>query len=364
MLDRLEAVRGDPGFDTEFSDKVYDYELFDDPPPVGPEQDVGSISYTNGQTSRLMVPPAVGPTYQVSINNQQQVNGLHIPSHRPIYSYQTLESIPATPKRRNTMFAQYMEIVRNRYYGSHHPRTPNYYIKETLIALATFGYGNEVVDADPESLEVFEQFQEILRKVLPPSLGFLRLSVRLPELILVTTSGNFSLDAASGGVASLVDMAWQIFTYPEGDGEFVVTLDEPENHLHPELQRTVLRGFLDAFPRVQFICATHNPFIVGSVPASNVFVLRYDELRRVYSELLVTIDRSGSSNEILRDVLGIDSASPLWVEDRLNQVEKEFRDKELSRASLEELRERMKELGLERFVPAILANIAEKRLSQ
>jgi hypothetical protein len=255
----------------------------------------------------------------------------------------------------------YTEIVRTRYYGGHHQRTPNYYMKETLIALAAFGYGNDVIDPDLESLATFSGFQDVLRKILPPSLGFLRLTIRLPEVVLVTRSGDFSLDAVSGGIASIVDLAWQVFMYASSDTPFAVTIDEPENHLHPELQRTLLGTFLLAFPNVQFICATHNPFIVTSVPDSHTYALRYGPDHRVRSELLTAIDRSGSSNETLRDVLGLPSSSPTWVEQRIKEVEVSLSDRELTEDLITELQNRLQDLGLDRFIPAALARLARRR---
>ena len=236
-------------------------------------------------------------------------------------------------------------------------------MKETLIALATFGYGNAVIDKDEESQATFEGFQAILATILPPSLGFVRLAIRLPEVVLVTRSGDFSLDAVSGGISSLVDLAWQIFMYASSDMPFAVTIDEPENHLHPELQRTVLATLLRAFPHVQFICASHNPFIVTSVPESNVYALRYGDDHRVRSELLGSADRSGSSNEVLRDVLGLPSSSPTWVEKKLGEVEAELRSKELTQALVNELEARLKAEGLERFVPISLSRLVEGKLS-
>ena len=52
-------------------------------------------------------------------------------------------------------------------------------------------------------------------------------------------------------------------------------MDEPENHLHPSLQRSVIPGLLDAYPQAQFVVATHNPFVVTSVRDSNVVVLGF-----------------------------------------------------------------------------------------
>ena len=58
---------------------------------------------------------------------------------------------------------------------------------------------------------------------------------------------------------------------------FLVLLDEPENHLHPELQKSFLGNLIKAFPNVQFIVATHNPFMITSQKDSNVYVLDYND---------------------------------------------------------------------------------------
>jgi AAA domain, putative AbiEii toxin, Type IV TA system/AAA domain len=332
--------------------------------PAGVDQDIGTLTYANGQTARLTVPPTVGPQFNVNISNQQAQKGLHIPSHRPTYSYQPVTSIPTAPRRRNETFTQYSNLVRTWYYGGHQPHGPSHYLKETLIALAAFGYGNEVIDKNAESLAIFQGFEKVLRTVLPPSLGFERLAIRLPEVVLITRSGDFSLDAVSGGISSLIDLAWQVFMFGSSDTPFAVTIDEPENHLHPELQRTVLGTFLSAFPNVQFICATHNPFIVTSVPDSHTYVLRYGADHKVRSELLTSLDRSGSSNETLRDVLGLPSSSPTWVEQKLSETADLLSSQELTPELVAELQKRLRALGLERFIPVALADLAKERLSR
>lgn len=327
--------------------------------PPNQQFGIGELTYWNGAKSSLSVPSDQQPVYQVNIANQKEVKGLHIPSHRPIYSYQTVENIPTVPRKRDEAFRTYSEMVRSRFYGGHHQRTPNYFMKETLIALATFGYGNQVIEADLDSQNVFEGFQEILRKVLPKGLGFQRIAVRLPDIVLVTRSGDFSLDSVSGGVAAVIDLAWQIFMYAPTGTQFAVTIDEPENHLHPELQRSVLRSFVDAFPDVQFLVTTHSPFIVTSVPESAIFALRYNSSNRVYSEKLSSLETSGTSNEILRDVLGLSSSSPMWVEEKLTAIQSEFKDDEVTPGMLEKLRIQLKSAGLEKFVPDILAKLVE-----
>ena len=129
---------------------------------------------------------------------------------------------------------------------------------------------------------------------------------------------HFSLDAASGGIAALMDVAWQIYMRSRSDETFTVLIDEPENHLDPSLQRSILPGLLTAFPQVQFIVATHNPFVVTSVRDSNVLVLNFVD-GSVVSTKLDDVDRSATANKVLTDVLGVPFPVPLWVEDEVRE---------------------------------------------
>ena len=45
----------------------------------------------------------------------------------------------------------------------------------------------------------------------------------------------------------------------------VVLVDELDVHLHPKWQRSVVENLRGLFPRIQFICTTHSPFIVQSL---------------------------------------------------------------------------------------------------
>src|SRR5690606_18382237 len=112
---------------------------------------------------------------------------------------------------------------------------PFYKMKEYLIAMATFGAGNQYATPILELLSAYQGFVEVLRLVLPDSLGFRDLSIRTPEIVVVTDSGDFLLDEASGGLMVLVDLCWRLHLYSLGRDRFVVAMDEPENHLHPSM---------------------------------------------------------------------------------------------------------------------------------
>jgi len=323
---------------------------------------IGQITYKDSQEASLSI-PANEQTFIIEIQPLQPVKGLHIPSHRPVYTYQHVPTIPTQPITREQAFSNYFSQVQSRYMGQG-GRNVNFVIKETLLALATFGYGNEVVVANYQARELFEQFQWILKKVLPPKLGFEKIQIEMPEVLLMTKSGNFSLDGVSGGIASIIDMAWQIFMYSGDKDRFVVTIDEPENHLHPELQQTILVGLLEAFPQVQFIVATHNPFIISSVPDSKVYVLDYNSNNKVQSKYLDFVNKSGTANEILRDVLGLPFTLPIWAEKRVESIIRKYSQMKISEASLSQLRAELADIGLEKLIPDAIAKIVEGQQGQ
>lgn len=316
--------------------------------------EIGTIEYAEHPSARLTVPRDVDQTFQVKISPMPGLSGVYVPSHRPLYLHHPVENIPTKVDARKQIFDLYMAEVRNQWAVNRRVKSPSFMLKQSLISLATFSYETEAIAANPEAREAFEGFQEILAVVLPATLGFKQLRVKVPDVILETSTGDFSLDAVSGGVSALIDVAWQVFLYSSLFDEFVVVIDEPEAHLHPALQQSVLPNLLEAFPTAQFIVASHNPFVVTSAQDSAVYVLRYDQQEKVNSFLLGEVNKAGSANEILRDVLGVQSTSAQWVDDELKRVLAAFADADLTEESLERLRQDLNRLGLGRFLPQAL----------
>ena len=319
---------------------------------------IGNIRYTNGSEATIGVNEQVSESFQVNLANQQPVEGVFLPSHRPVYSYQRVTQIPATLDTREQLFSQFYSNLRGMYQPGPRYESPSYRLKSSLISLAVFGYGNQAVDPNAEAVSTFEGFEKILKTILPSRLGFRRLIIRMPEVVLECDSGEFSLDAASGGVAALIDIAWQLYMKSLVTPEFVAVIDEPENHLHPEMQRAIMPGLLEAFPKLQFIVATHNPFVVTSVEDSTVVVLDYQE-NRVVSHRIVEVDRAASANQVLTDVLGLQAPIPLWVQRRLDEIVSQFADRELTALALTELRSQMGDIGLGRMFPQVINRLVE-----
>ena len=334
---------------------------------------VGSIGYTNGVESQLQVPAQSSVEYQVGIANQQPVDGIHIDSHAPISHFQQVGQIPTTIINASTAFHNYNNEVLNKYQGGHTGFSPAYRMKEAIIAMAMFGEGNTHVEGNIDVLEAYRGFVEALRKMLPESLGFIDLSVRPPEVVLTTKSGEFLFDSASGGVMTIIDLTWRLHMFSLMHDQFVVTFDEPENHLHPTMQRSLMRRLLNAFPQAQFIIATHSPFMVSSVRDSNVYVLRYlstetgeleggekvmpSDTSRVVSLKLDTINKAGNASEILREVLGVPATIPEWVEEGLADVVTRYREREITRDTLADLRAELSQLGYDDLYPEALVSL-------
>ena len=317
--------------------------------------DVGKLTYDDGTVATLQA-PTEGASFQVTIHGSKTVRGIYITSHRPVYTYQAVTEIPTEVQVGDQLFSQYLNTIRQYYQPNARIQSPSHRLKAALISLANFGYGNQVVAPNHEARETFEGFSEVLSRVLPPDLDFRGIAIRMPEVILETGTGDFSLDAASGGIAALVDVAWQIYMRSRSDETFTVLMDEPENHLHPSLQRAVLPGLLSAFPQAQFIISTHNPFVVTSVRDSNVVVLDFID-SRVMSTKLQDVNRSATANQILTDVLGVPFPVPLWVENEVERIVNSVQDEELTMELLSTLRARLNAIGLGHLFPEVIDHL-------
>jgi ABC-type Mn2+/Zn2+ transport system ATPase subunit len=331
---------------------------------------IGSITYSTGNVANINIPGNGTAQYNIQLQNSSNVDGIYIQSHRPIPIYQRVANIPTNAMAADAAYQQYKNEILFLYDNRHSQFGPIYRMKEALISMATFGPGNKNVVGNPDAERIYNGFEDTLKRFLPPDLGFQHLSVRLPDVVMVTKSGDFVIDAASGGLMSLVDLAWQIYLYSQGKHEFVVILDEPENHLHPSMQRSIVDSMINAFPNAQFIIATHSPFVVSSFKEATVYVLRYNERvdadptvdapRTVSSVLLDQVSKAGSASEILRDALGVPITIPIWAENEINKISTEFSIKDLDSAAIVRLRARLDQSGLSEYYSDAIKQVASR----
>ncbi|MRS62272.1 AAA family ATPase [Larkinella terrae] len=122
--------------------------------------------------------------------------------------------------------------------------------------------------------------------------------------IKLSDSRQLTFDTLSEGFSALLSILMDLFMRVDlirkqvGDYSYnpcgIVLIDEPETHLHLELQYQVLPLLASLFPNIQFIAATHSPAVISSVKKATIFDLTTkvtetdDVAGKSYSELMVT----------------------------------------------------------------------------
>jgi len=96
--------------------------------------------------------------------------------------------------------------------------------------------------------------------------------------ILLSDGNCFNFENMAAGYSSVFRIIFELIlrmeAKPEKENtEGIVLIDEPETHLHVEMQKEIMPILIEMFPNVQFIVATHSPFILNSVENAVVFDL-------------------------------------------------------------------------------------------
>ena len=347
--------------------------IFSEKTPPPPQAKIGSISYSNGVSGEILVNSNVPVDYRPTIQNQQAVYVLNITSHRRLPSYRPVQQIPASPTTSQAALDTFQGEYWNSLRGQYSQHTPELRMKESLISMALLGRGNDIVSPNPTSFAIFEDFQTRLREILPENIGFRRIRIQMPDVVLETASGDFLIDAASGGLMSLIQITWEITLFAQEKSVFTVMIDEPENHLHPSMQREFLPALTSAFPEAQFLIATHSPFVVSSIKEAAIYAFdielenfqlaKSDDLsgsRNAVVSLPVNLNNKTSAADILTKVLGVPMTIPIWAERELDAVAQQFSTAELNSETISRIHAELKAKGLGEFFPDAIAEVAKK----
>lgn len=327
--------------------------------------DIGVLTYGTGIATPIRVPVNESDEsrseYNLDMPSQQTVDGLYLTSHRLVSgNYVPVNEIPTAFTDAETIFQQFTNEVRVKWLNNYTGSSPQLALKKALIAAAIFGNSeNQYVDSNPLAKHIWQGFLEILVQVMPSTIGFRRIRVRMPDIIVETETGDFILDEASGGISAIIEVAWQIFLRSRTKERFTVLIDEPENHLHPSLQREIMPSLLKAFPGVQFVVATHSPFVVTASADSAVYALATDSEHRITSRELDYANKAASADETLRNVLGVSSTIPKWAEQIFDRIVDRYAAQPIGEATLRELRSELQENGLVYDFPEAVIRVTE-----
>lgn len=91
--------------------------------------------------------------------------------------------------------------------------------------------------------------------------------------------------------------------------------------------------------------------MISAVYDSVVYVLDYNPEGKVESKRLETVNKAGTANEILREVLGLPFTMPLWAEEKLESIVKKYAESGLSEETVDELEAELAAAGLDNLIP-------------
>jgi|GEM_PF-923591 len=74
-----------------------------------------------------------------------------------------------------------------------------------------------------------------------------------------------------GGDQSVLGLIWETF-----EANSIICIEEPENHLHPKLQRLLLKYLQELSTKTQVMICTHSPIFASQPDVSNVLIVSKD----------------------------------------------------------------------------------------
>lgn len=138
----------------------------------------------------------------------------------------------------------------------------------------------------------------------------------------------------------------------------IVVIDEIDLSLHPTWQKRIIGILKNQFPKIQFICATHSPFIIQSLDEGELILLDSDDHAEVN-------EYSGESIEdIAEDIMGVEM--PQYSDKKIKMLDAaskfyEALETKKTNDEVESLRQEMVRLEAEYSDnPAYLALIRQK----
>lgn len=209
-----------------------------------------------------------------------------------------------------------------------------------------FGYLQGTGNEQPVAIR---KFNSLLHDLLPDAFGFSHFGGQGAFGLITREGKNFPVQTLSAGVSSMVLIAWIATLLSKTSPGACLLIDEPENHLHPEMQR----GFIDTLvrhcPNLQFVIATHSPLLANGHKDSQIYAFSRQQGRFVVEQLQDLV-KAGTAESFL-SAMGVEFPGPPWVEQALNEAYQQFARDRISAESIEEFENSLMAQGLGDFVP-------------
>ena len=203
-----------------------------------------------------------------------------------------------------------------------------YWFRQLSLAVLQRRVHRRLAALEPGLTEQLEQMlawvSEAVHQVLEPS-GWKNVFYDLTDETIRAEHeeyGSLPVTLLSDGVRNLLamvaDMAFRCCKLNPHLGprksHGLVLIDEVDMHLHPAWQQMVLRGLLEAFPRLQFVVTTHSPHVVSTVPKECIRILSLERATQPNRQT-----EGMDSARALAEVFGVDPEPPIEVVEKLRR---------------------------------------------
>lgn len=167
--------------------------------------------------------------------------------------------------------------------------------KRTEQAFLSFEKGNsKKVKAITDWFEHLESSLQYLFEDSSLELKSKRTEDKVEFYLTSDKRDNFDFNTLSDGYSSILYILFEIIMKMDNDVSMdydkqgIALIDEIESHLHISLQKKILPFLTNFFPNMQFIVATHSPFVLQSEPNAVIYDLekkeRYEDFSHYSSE--------------------------------------------------------------------------------
>lgn len=202
-----------------------------------------------------------------------------------------------------------------------------------------------------QSQAFFNSFTQLLKTLFEDDkLQLIFVRQQLEFFIALSDGRKITFDQLSEGFSAFLSILTELFMKVDiirrkmGDYSFdppgIVLIDEPEVHLHLEMQYQVLPVLTKLFPNIQFIAATHSPAVISSIPNATIYDLS--------SQVTRTEQVAGSSfSELMLTHFGLENEfSPVAdrIIEQVNGIIENVQDKQAAKAQLQQLLEANREV--------------------
>ncbi len=177
-----------------------------------------------------------------------------------------------------------------------------------------------------------------------------------------TPDGNLPVNVLSQGTQSLIQWLGilligysEFYNFPKDleKKKGVVIVDEIDAHLHPSWQRRILPAISHHFPKLQFFCSSHSPFVLAGLKAGQVQLLKRDQKGKVIVSRTETDIVGWTTDEISRHFLNIANPTDIYTSNKVERLQKLRAKKMLSNKEKGELKRLRNTLNQNLFTGAI-----------